>query len=401
MPHEPVPHSRTLIPLLVAVLGIILGTGGLALLHKFTPVPPTTLAATAATGDAGKALSRQAIDARIEPSVVDVTATLTYDDETASGTGFVVDAKTALILTNNHVIRDATEVSVTVPATGQSYQARIVGADVPADIAVLEIKPVPGLTAAPIGDSASLDVGDGVISFGNQAGAGGSPAVATGVISGTERTIQAADGASGFSETLRHMLATTAKIEPGDSGGPLAGSAGSVIGVDTAAGTGGASTGYAIPINAAMAAERQIAEGRPGPGISLGTDGFLGVVVGSGKTSSPAMQRAQERGRGTGAADSPGACVSTEADVLTPTAIAPVRAGALVVGVLCGTGAASAGIASGDVITEAAGRRIDSPNELTAIVNGSRPGSVVSVTWVSRSGTLRTSRVRLGAAPAI
>src|SRR5512146_268225 len=152
MPHEHGPRSRiTLIPLLVAVLGIVLGTGGLALLRKFTPVQPTTLAA--ARGNPEKALSRQAISARIEPSVVDVTATLTYDDETASGTGFVVDAKTAYILTNNHVIRDATEVSVTVPATGQSYQAQIVGADVPADIAVLEIKPVPGLTQAPIGDS--------------------------------------------------------------------------------------------------------------------------------------------------------------------------------------------------------------------------------------------------------
>lgn len=399
MPHEPGPN-RTLIPLLVAVLGIILGTGGLALLRKFTPVPPTTLAAVG-KGSPGKAMSQEAIGARIEPSVVDVTATLTYDNETASGSGFVVDAKTGLIVTNNHVIRDATEVSVSVPATGQSYPAQIVGADVPADIAVLEIKPVPGLTEAPIGDSATLDAGDNVISFGNQAGAGGSPAVATGVISGTGRTIQAADGASGFSETLHEMLATTAKIEPGDSGGPLAGSAGTVIGVDTAAGTGGTSTGYAIPISAAMAAERQITEGRKGPGISLGVDGFLGVVVGSSEASSPALQRTQEHRRGTGGAGSPGGCVSTEADVLTPTAIAPVRAGALVMGVLCGTGAASAGIASGDVITAAAGRRIGSPNDLTAIVNGTRPGSVVSVTWVSRSGTLRTSQVRLSAAPAI
>jgi S1-C subfamily serine protease len=224
------------------------------------------------------------------------------------------------------------------------------------------------------------------------------------VISGTRRTIQAADGASGFSETLHEMLATTAKIEPGDSGGPLAGSTGTVIGVDTAAGTGGSSIGYAIPINAAMAAERQITEGRPGPGISFGVNGFLGVVVGSSRASSPAQQRAQEHSRGRGAADSPGSpggCVSTEADVLTPTAIAPVRAGALVMGVLCGTGAASAGIASGDVITKAAGHRIGSPNELTAIVNAARPGSVVSVTWVSRSGSLRTSQVRLTAAPAI
>jgi putative serine protease PepD len=150
-----------------------------------------------------------------------------------------------------------------------------------------------------------------------------------------------------------------------------------------------------------MAAERQIVDGRPGPGISLGVDGFLGVVVGSSKSSSPALQRSQGHGGRTGTAGPPGGCVSTEADVLAPAAIAPARAGALVIGVLCGTGAASAGIVSGDVITEAAGRRIGSSNELTAIVNGSRPGSVVSVTWVSRSGTLRTSQVRLSAAPAI
>src|SRR6516165_8971770 len=109
IPHEPGPRNRTLIPLLVAVLGIVLGTGGLALLHQFTPVSPTTLAATAAKGqgrNAGRPLSPQVVIARIEPSVVDVTATLTYDDETASGTGFVVDSRTALILTNNHVIRD-------------------------------------------------------------------------------------------------------------------------------------------------------------------------------------------------------------------------------------------------------------------------------------------------------
>jgi S1-C subfamily serine protease len=404
MPLEPGPRSRTLIPLLVAVLGIVLGTGGLALLHRFTPVTPPTLTAASAKGHAGnlgKMMSRQAIGARIKPSVVDVTATLTYDDETASGTGFVIDSGKALILTNNHVIRDATSVTVTVPATGQTYQARIVGADVPADIAVLEIKPVPDLTAAPIGDSAVIDAGASVISFGNQAGAGGSPAVATGVISGTGRTIQAADGASGFIETLHDMLATTARIEPGDSGGPLAGSAGTVIGVDTAAGTGGASTGYAIPINVAMAAERRITAGHPGPGISVGVDGFLGVVMGSSTASSPVVQRAQEHRRGTGAAGSTAACASTEADALIPAVIAPVHAGALVIGVLCGTGAATAGIIAGDVITAADGRRVASPDGLTAIVNGSRPGSVVSVTWVSRSGTSRTAQVRLSAAPAI
>ncbi len=288
-----------LIPLLVAVLGVALGVGGIALLRPFGPGSPSPLAATADRRDAQampRPLSDAAIRARIEPSVVDVTATLTYDDETASGTGFVIDARTGLILTNNHVIRDATSVNVTVPATGQAYPAGIVGVDVAADIAVLQIRPVAGLLAAPIGDSATVTAGSPVMSFGNQAGAGGSPAVAPGVITGTGRTIQADDGAAGFSETLHDMLATTARIEPGDSGGPLAG-----LGRDrhrrghAPPGTGGAGIGYAIPINTAMAAERQITGGQPGQGISLGVDGFLGVIVGSGTARSPVAQRAQER----------------------------------------------------------------------------------------------------------
>jgi S1-C subfamily serine protease len=335
--------------------------------------------------------------------VVDVTATLTYDDETASGTGFVVDPAAEFILTNNHVVRDATSVVVTMPSTGRTYTARIVGVDVAADIAVLAIRPATRLAGAPIGDSADVGVGMPVISFGNQAGAGGSPAVAPGEISGTGRTIQADDGASGFTETLHNMLATTAGIEPGDSGGPLADSAGSVIGVDTAAGTSGTATGYAIPINTAIAAERQIAAGRPGPGISLGVGGFLGAIVGPGASSSPAEQRAADLGGGTAAAprSAPSSCVSTLDGAAVPASIAPARAGALVIGVLCDTPAAIAGIAAGDVITAANGRRVASPQALSAIVSGGRPGSMMSVTWVSTRGISRTARVILGPAPAI
>jgi S1-C subfamily serine protease len=394
-----------LIPLLVAVLGMTLGAGGIALLRPFHQASAPQ-AATDARHD-GRALPRPlsnaAIRARIEPSVVDVTATLTYDDETASGTGFVVGSAGGLILTNNHVVRDATSVAVTVPATGRIYPARIVGVDVAADIAVLEIRPVTALRSAPIGDSAGVVAGLPVVSFGNQAGAGGSPAVAPGVISGTGRTIQADDGASGFTETLRDMLATTARIEPGDSGGPLADSAGTVIGVDTAAGTGGTATGYAIPIDRAIAAERQIAAGHRGPGISLGAGGFLGAIVASGTASSPVAQRAAELGGrpGTTTRSAPPSCVAARGDAAVPATIAPARAGALVIGVLCGTGAATAGIAAGDVITAAGGRLVASPDALTTIVTGGRPGSVMSVTWVSTSGIAHTTRVKLSAAPAL
>lgn len=395
-----------LIPLLVAVLGMALGAGGIVLLRPFAQAPPSQRAATTFRhgGQArSRPLSDAAIRARIEPSVVDVTASLTYDNETASGTGFVVNRAAELILTNNHVVRDATSVVVTVPETGRTYAARIVGVDLAADIAVLAIRPVTGLAGAPIGDSADVGVGMPVISFGNQAGAGGSPAVAPGVISGTGRTIQADDGASGFTETLHDMLATTADIEPGDSGGPLADAAGSVIGMDTAAGTAGTATGYVIPINTAIAAERQIAAGRPGPGISLGVGGFLGAIVGPGTSSSPGAQRAADLSGGT--VPAPGSvtpsCVTTRDGATVPASIAPAPAGALVIGVLCGTGAATAGIAAGDVITAANGRRVASPGALSAIIGDGRPGSMMSVTWVSTRGISRTSRIRLGPAPVI
>ena len=414
-PHEPRPRSsRRSIPLLVTVLVVALGlgVGGIALLHSTAPAgsagpsAPATSASAAAAKRAQAAerpLSDEAIYARVVPSVVDVTATLRYDDETASGTGFFVDSRDGLVLTNNHVIRGATSVSVTIPATKQTYQARIVGADPSVDIAVLRITPLPGTVSAPIGDSASVAVGSTVLAIGNRAGAGGAPVSAPGIISAIGRSIQAADGTSGFTETLHGMLQTTARIQPGDSGGPLSDTAGAVIGVDTAAGTGGGEAGYAIPINTAMAAERRISLGRPAPGITLGVGGFLGVIIPSSSAPSPRAQAAQERSLGTNPAASASqiGCLPTEAGAGVPDAVAPVDAGALVDGVLCGTGAEAAGISAGDVIITADGRPVSSPDGLTAIVSDFRPGSVVEITWVSPAGATRASRVRLDSAPAV
>ena len=412
-PHEPRKRSRrTLIALFLAVFGVAIALGGIALLRSTTPSSSTPLAepgttpgtvAPAKAEGSDRTLSDRAVYDLVSPSVVDITATLGYDDETASGTGFFVDPRDGLVLTNNHVIRDATSVTIAIPQTQQTFQAQIVGADTSADIAVLRIAPLAGASSAPIGDSATVGVGSTVVAIGNRAGAGGPPVLAPGVISATGRTIQAADGASGFTETLHNMLQTTAKIQPGDSGGPLADSAGVVIGVDTAAGTGGAEAGYAIPINTAMSAERQIVSGRAAPGIVLGVGGFLGVIVPSTTTVSPRAQAAQERSLGTdpvGSASQIG-CLPTEAGAGVPSSVAPVDSGALVDGVLCGTAADAAGLTAGDVIITVNGRAVSSPDALTAIVDVCRPGSVVTVTWVSPSDATRTSRVRLDPAPAV
>lgn len=392
---------RAAIPLVVALLGIALGAGGLVLLRSLgaSSAPRPSL-----TGNsAARSLNTQAIYNRLDPSVVDVTSTLRFDDETASGTGFVINAKADLVLTNNHVIRDATSVAARLTSTGQTYPARIIGADVGADIAVLQLQGASGLIAAPIGDSAAVTLGTPVMAIGNQAGQGGSPAIAPGIISGIDRTILANDGTADFTETLHDMLQTSARIEPGDSGGPLADAAGAVVGMDTAAGTGPSTAGYAIPIDGAMAVARQIEAGRAAPGITFGIGGFLGVMVVSTTSQSPRAQALEERGlasaRDSGA-ESVG-CLDTESGTGLPRAVAPARSGALVDGVLCGTGAAAAGISAGDVITAAAGRLVSSPDALTAVLSGCRPGTRIPVTWVSIAGTTRTSVIPLQAAPAV
>jgi len=348
-------------------------------------------------------LDVQAIYDKVEPSVVDVTSTLRYDGETAEGTGVIINAAHALVLTNNHVVRDATQVAVTLTDSGRQYPARVVGADVTADVALLQLRGATRLAAATMGNSSTVVTGTSVLAIGNRAGAGGQPADAPGVISGLGQTIQASDASSGFTETLHDMFQTSARIAPGYSGGPLANSAGQVIGMDTASGTGEpGANGYAIPIDVALAAARLIAAGHAAPGVVIGPRGFLGVVIPQSAATSPQQQAGGYPSPSrTNPAKSPPAarCLQTTAEASPPAALAPVRSGALVEGVLCGTGAAAAGLAAGDVITAVDGQPVTSAKELTAIMNGYRPGALVRITWVGTSGARQARLVRLDAAP--
>lgn len=398
--HPPAPRGRLVITLVVVVLAAALGASGAAL-HPWGAAQASRMAR--ALGPA-KARTPDYADiySRLEPSVVDVTSSLRYDGETAAGTGIVVDARAGLVLTNNHVIRGATVVTARLTSTGRIYTARIVGADADADIAVLQLQGATGLTAAPLGDSGPVTVGTPVLALGNRAGRDGAPATARGVVNGLNRTIRAADGISGFTETLHGMLQSSTRIEPGDSGGPLAGPAGTVIGIDTAAGTGNAPTGYAIPIGAAMALERQIAAGLRAPGITLGTGGFLGVVVTSAASPGPRPQARQTRAlHPAGAASRRISCLGTGTHPANPTGVPPTSPGAVVDGVLCDTGAAAAGIAPGDVITAVAGQPVSSAGALANVLGTCRPGAVVPVTWITAAGVTRSFQIRLGTAPAV
>jgi len=367
------------------------------------------LCANGMAGAQAAMMNDEAVYNKVEPGIVDVDANLQYLEETAEGTGFVINAAAGLILTNNHVIDGATSVTVTPVASGQTYTARVLGYDQSADVALLQLTGVADLKAVKIGDSSQVAAGTPVLAIGNEAGQGGSPTVAPGVISSLDRTIEASDQSSGLTEVLHDMLQTNANIRPGDSGGPLANAAGQVIGIDTAAGGSTVYSGYAIPIDQALAIAKQIADKHATSTIQIGLPAFLGVLVPDSSSSDPQRQASQEQkhsgninnsGSLSGGGNVTGGDCTTGDAAMVPANIAPARSGALVDGVLCGTVAATVGLYAGDVITSIGGRPVTTPASLNAIVARYRPGGEPKVTWISPDGVWHSAVITLSAGPA-
>jgi S1-C subfamily serine protease len=389
--------------LVVAALSAAAGVGATLIVQRVTaPRPGAAGIPRHATADRLKgatAMNDEAVYDAVEPGVVDVVADLRYLQESAKGTGFVIDAAAGLILTNNHVIDGATSVTVAPVTSGRSYPARILGYDRADDVALLQVRGAPGLKAVRIGSSARAQVGMPVLAIGNEGGQGGAPTVAPGVISNLDRTIIASDKSSDLTETLYGMLQTSADIRPGDSGGPLAGADGRVIGINTAAGGSTVYSGYAIPIDRAMPIARQIAAGRQGSRIQIGLPAFLGVLLPDSSSADPHRQASQEMHQ-TGAASGSGRGCTSGDTTATPASVAPAGTGALVDGVLCGTPADQAGLFAGDVITSVGGQPVTSPRSLTALVSRYHPGSRVALAWVAPGGSLHTAVMTLAAGPA-
>ncbi|MES2563246.1 MAG: DegQ family serine endoprotease [Pseudomonadota bacterium] len=217
--------------------------------------------------------------------------------EQAAGSGVIVDSARGYVLTNNHVIKDAEQVIVTLKDRRQ-FQARVVGTDPGTDIAVVRIEPK-GLTALRLGDSDQLNVGDYVIAIGNPFGIG--QTVTSGIVS--------ALGRSGLSpEGYEDFIQTDASINPGNSGGALVNLRGELIGINTAiigpAG-GNVGIGFAVPVNMARIVMNQIVQygevrrGRLGIEMidlnseiakKLGVLKIEGVAIAAVQPNSPAQQ---------------------------------------------------------------------------------------------------------------
>jgi S1-C subfamily serine protease len=358
------------------------------------------------SGSSSSPLNQAAVEAKVKPGLVDIDATLRYQDESAEGTGMIL-SPTGLVLTNNHVIDGATTVVVTLVGSRAVYRARVVGYDNTDDVALLQLSGASGLTSVSFGDSAQLSLGTPVLALGNAEGRGG-VTPARGVIDGLNRSIQASDEGSDTTEDLNHMLQTNAGIQQGDSGGALVNSAGQVIGMITAANTGAGpaagTTGFAIPINSALAIARKIAAGQASSTVYIGTPGFLGVVVAQSNSPDPRRQAFDEQESARGGRGRPGgngaACLTGGQPAGVPVSIAPVSTGTLILGTLCGAAVASDGLAPGDVITSVDGQAVTTPSSLTNITARYHPGTVVSVTWAGVNGIRHTTSVTLGSGPA-
>jgi serine protease Do len=247
------------------------------------------------------------------------------------GSGFIV-SDDGYILTNNHVVEKADEITV-ILLDKEEFQAEIVGTDPKTDIALIKIKVGEKLPFVPLGDSEGLEIGEWVVAIGNPFGLGHT--VTTGIVSAKGRVI----GSGPYDDFIQ----TDASINPGNSGGPLFNLKGEVVGINTAIIQGGQGIGFATPIHLAKSVLGQLKE------KGKVTRGWLGVYI---QRLTPDMAESLN---------------------------VPGKKGALVADVTKGGPAEKAGIRSGDVVVSFDGKNVESEHDLPQIVASTTPGKKVEV----------------------
>lgn len=166
--------------------------------------------------------------------------------EVGGGSGFIISSD-GLIMTNKHVVEDASATYTVLTNDGKKYDATVLSRDPVNDLAMVKIS-ASKLPTLPLGDSSNLQIGQTVIAIGNSLGQY-SNTVTKGIVSGIGRTITAGGTTATSSEQLEGVIQTDAAINPGNSGGPLLDIGGSVIGINTAIDSQGQLIGFAIPVN--------------------------------------------------------------------------------------------------------------------------------------------------------
>ncbi|MFZ1706912.1 MAG: trypsin-like peptidase domain-containing protein [Candidatus Nanogingivalis sp.] len=280
-----------------------------------------------------------------------------------AGTGIIVSSN-GYILTNKHVVDGASTVSV-VLYDGTSYDsAEVIATDPLNDIAFLKIDGADNLTAAELGDSKTLNIGQQVIAIGNALGQYQN-SVTSGIISGTNRTITASssDSSTG-TETLTDMIQTDASINSGNSGGPLVNAKGQVIGINTAVDSSAQGIGFAIPIGAAKGMLSEILE------TGSAKRAYIGVSY---------VQVTPEVAKEYNLSVNKGAYVYSESGSA----------------VVSGSPAAKAGIKDKDIITKINGVEVGIKGSVASLTAEYRAGDTIKIT-ILRDGEEKELQVQLG-----
>lgn len=273
--------------------------------------------------------------------------------ETGIGTGFII-SQDGYIITNQHVIDNASTVTVTLAGKKDKIPATVVGQDYDLDLAVLKISGS-SYPTLPLGDSDKMRVGDGVIAIGEPYGL--DHTVTTGVVSAKGRPITIED------RNYKNLIQTDAAINPGNSGGPLLNLQGEVIAINTAVNASAQGIGFAIPINTAQSVLQQLMKGekvvRP----------YMGVRM-----------------------------TDIDDDVIQQLKLSTGTKGALVMEVGTGSPAAKAGLVYLDIIQKIDGTGMQSAEDVQKAIEGKKVGQSISV-QVLRNGIPVTLTVVLQAKP--
>jgi S1-C subfamily serine protease len=268
------------------------------------------------------------------------------------GSGFIIDNE-GYVLTNNHVIAEAREITVTL-SDSRVFQGRLAGTSRRADVAVIKIEGE-NLSPATLGDSDKLRVGQRVYAIGNPFGLVGGPTVTSGVISALNRTIHSEQGA------FEGLVQTDAAINPGNSGGPLIDVEGKVVAINTAIIPFAQGIGFAVPINAAKAWTDDILLHGVVRKPWLGITGF-----------------------------------TITRDVAAQYRL-PVESGVLVVGVESDSPSSKAGMKKSDIILGMDGQKVGSIEDLQNVLKEKQPGEETELTVLrdSRQSQLRVILERM------
>jgi S1-C subfamily serine protease len=311
------------------------GAGILAVAQKGTDggaSQPAAAESTALVADGGLTVGE--ISERSAAGVVDIAVTgggAGFGQTQGEGSGFVLDDDGSIV-TNAHVVDGAATITVTF-ADGEEAPATLVGSDASTDVAILDVDvPADELEPLPLGTSAGLEVGDGVVAIGSPFGLAGT--VTAGIVSAVDRTVDAPNG-----YPITGAIQTDAAINPGNSGGPLLDSSGEVVGVNAqiASNSGGNDgVGFAIPIDTVRGVADQLLAGEAVEhaylGVSLATVGSSaaealgvpeGVQIVSVQEGSPAADAGLRAGGGT--TDVGGESFASDGDVITAVDGTPVR----------------------------------------------------------------------------